>query len=248
MVPRWTKPGTVRIEIACENREIQVRVDHLLSLIPPPSQKFLQDLALFAFHSVLRFLYEMTTELPSPSRPPPENDDDGKLLHFLEYHKLKNADETLPPEVATALEQFRTFIRTQQIKYPDFWLHKNCEVIWQPGSGFGIGLRSIEGLHKGKPLASIPKNIVLCMHTVSEPNWRKVFETYGKHMHGMIAIAFAYVLESARGDESPFAGYLKCFSLPDVPRLWEDDEKEILRGTECDRGLGLSLVSPPPSR
>jgi hypothetical protein len=103
----------------------------------------------------------------------------------------------------------------------------------------GFGVFATKNLKKEKTLVKIPKECVLSTQTTGIAN---ILEE--QQVEGGCALALAVLYELAIGAESPWFPYLQ--TLPeegeDLPLFWEDEEKELLAGTEVDKTTHNEMV------
>jgi len=126
-------------------------------------------------------------------------------------------------------------------KYEGFYLHPSLAFMYLPKiEGYGVGIWAPLDLSEGEVVAKIPKSWILSVRTVSNEELKIALVKH--YFVNMIGLTIAYIYESGRKNQSPFYGYLTCFSVPDVPRLWSDHERALLEGTDIDILGGASLV------
>lgn len=129
----------------------------------------------------------------------------------------------------------------EERRFQGLYLHPCLTFIHHPRWQYGIGAYFAGNrLTDGTVVARIPKEFILSVRTTSSHNLRTALEL--ENIKGILGLSIAYIYESCRKKESPFYGYLSCFACPDVPRLWTDDQRDLLAGTEIDADAGLSLV------
>ncbi|KAI8880388.1 SET domain-containing protein [Backusella circina FSU 941] len=106
------------------------------------------------------------------------------------------------------------------------WDKESLE-IRETGNGFGVF--ATKNLKKENTLVKIPKECVLSTQTTGIAN---ILEE--EQLEGGCALALAVLYELAIGEDSPWYPYLQ--TLPeegeDLPLFWEDEEQELLAGTE----------------
>lgn len=140
--------------------------------------------------------------------------------------------------LANDLKPFTTWLTER--KSQGLFLHPSLAFIHNPRWQYGVGAYTTSDLKAGTTVVKVPKQFILSARTVSNYALRKLLQT--DEFPRIIALTIAYVYESHKNEESPFHGYLSSFSLPDVPKLWKEEEQLWLRGTEIDACDGLSLV------
>ena len=129
----------------------------------------------------------------------------------------------------------------EERRFQGLYLHPCLAIINHPRWQYGIGASFVGNLlTDGTVVARIPTEFILSIRTTSSHNLRDALDL--ENMKGMLGLTIVYIYESCRKKESPFYGYLSCFACPDVPRLWTDDQRSLLTGTEIDAEAGLSLV------
>ena len=101
-----------------------------------------------------------------------------------------------------------------------------------PQWGNGIVCIAPEGLKKGHVVVKMPKTQCLTTRTVSSPELRKLLLD-GNFDH-ITRLTLAYIYECSLRETSQWWGYLSCVTVPDVPRLWGDEEKAVLIGTDVE--------------
>ena len=82
---------------------------------------------------------------------------------------------------------------------------------------------------------------MLSVRTVSSKALEEAIQA--EKLTGVEGLAIAYIYESCKEKQSFFYGYLSTFTVPDVPMLWRDEEKLLLRGTEIEAYGLLEMVS-----
>jgi hypothetical protein len=125
-------------------------------------------------------------------------------------------------------------------KYQGIYLHPSLTFIHNPRFQFGIGALTTAGLKQDTIIVKVPKKFILTIRTMSN----EVLSTalLNNNLKGAVGLTIAYLYESCLRGQSPFYGYLTCFSLPDVPKLWGPDEKQFMKGTEAAASGGMSTV------
>lgn len=88
------------------------------------------------------------------------------------------------------------------------------------------------GIPSGTTVVKMPKMHCLTTRTVSSPELQELLRN--PQFDNLTGLTVAYIYESLLDTKSPWQGYLGCLSLPDVPRLWEVEEKAWLNGTEIE--------------
>jgi hypothetical protein len=139
---------------------------------------------------------------------------------------------------AYRLDYFRRWIAERKTK--GIFFHPSLAWISSAKMfGHGVGAFTTINLKAGTTILKVPKTLILSVRTVSNQTVRSILS--GENFRNVIGLAIAYLHETCKGEESPFFGYLSCFTLPDVPRLWPDEDKLLLRGTQiqCDKKLDL---------
>jgi hypothetical protein len=122
-----------------------------------------------------------------------------------------------------------------------FYLHPCLAFMYLPKiEGYGVGIWSPIDLPKGLIIAKISRDWILSVRTVDNEELRAALVKHD--FVNMIGLTIVYIYESLKSHQGRFYGYLTCFSVPDVPRLWSDDEKGLLEGTDIDILRGASLV------
>jgi len=143
----------------------------------------------------------------------------------------------------------REFNRWLYERRMGFYLHPCLAFMYLPKiEGYGVGIWSPIDLPKGLVIAKISKDWILSVRTVGNEELRAALVKHD--FVNMIGLTIVYIYESLQSHKSlyngrfkgRFYGYLTCFSVPDVPRLWSDDEKGLLGGTDIDILRGASLV------
>jgi hypothetical protein len=136
------------------------------------------------------------------------------------------------------LKHFTTWLTER--KSQGLYLHPSLAFIHNPRWQYGVGAYTTTDLKAGTTVVKVPKQFILSVRTVSNYILRKLLQT--DEFPRIIGLTIAYVYESSKKEESPFHGYLSSFSLPDVPKLWNEEEKRWLDGTEIATCGELSLV------
>ena len=137
------------------------------------------------------------------------------------------------------LSEFNKWV--EQHRFHGLQLHSSLAFMHNDQWKYGVGAHFTgHTLPKGTVVARIPKSFILSIRTVSSRKLRTALDL--DNMTGIVGLTIAYLYESSMRENSPFHGYLSCFSFPDVPRLWGDNEKRLLKSTEIERSGGLSTV------
>lgn len=113
------------------------------------------------------------------------------------------------------------------------WMHNSLCWLYNEQWDFGLGAPHTSGLTEETIIVKVPKSLILTPRSVSHPELRKILME-SMHLDAMCKLALAYIFESCMREDSPFFHYLSYITFPDVPRLWKDDELEMLRGTEFE--------------
>jgi hypothetical protein len=122
-------------------------------------------------------------------------------------------------------------------------MHDSLTWVFNENSDFGVAAPWTDGLKNRETIVKVPKSLILSPQTVSNPEFRKILLENTK-LDPMCKLAIAYIFESCLREMSPFFGYLSYITFPDVPRLWDDDELELLHGTEAEIPYEKSRVYP----
>jgi len=112
------------------------------------------------------------------------------------------------------------------------YLDERLAFALNPKWGKGIVALSPWYIESRTVVVKMPKNYCLTIRTVSSPELRNLL--CHPHFDPVTGLTIAYIYECLLDRESEWFGYLSCMSLPDVPRLWEDEEKAWLKGTEAE--------------
>jgi hypothetical protein len=153
--------------------------------------------------------------------------------------EMEDGDPIRLQPLQGGLTEFNKWL--EERRFQGLYLHPCLTIIHHPGWHYGIGARFLGNLlTDGTVVARIPKEFILSIRTTSSHNLRAALEL--ENIEGILGLTVVYIYESCRKKESPFYGYLSCFACPDVPRLWTDDQRELLTGTEIDAQDGLSMV------
>jgi len=126
-------------------------------------------------------------------------------------------------------------------RYKGFWMHPSLCFRYSHGSGYGVAAHQTSGLKEGEIIARIPKRLILCVQNCS--NRLLAQHLIDSNMTDIVGLTMVFLYEGSLSEESPFHYYLRSLRLPDVPRLWENEERRVLKGTEIDTHGEMSLVS-----
>lgn len=183
-----------------------------------------------------------------PSSQPPRESSSSNIFFLLVFGFLLLPDSNMEMEdgdpirlqpLPGGLAEFNKWL--EERRFQGLYLHPCLAIIHHPRWQYGIGAYMVGNLlTDGTVVARIPKEFILSIRTTSSHNLRAALEL--ESIKGILGLTIAYIYESCRTKESPFYGYLSCFTCPDVPRLWTDDQRVLLSGTEIDAQTGLSMV------
>jgi hypothetical protein len=146
------------------------------------------------------------------------------------------------PVIDPALKLFNEWIRANEKN--GLWMHGSLTWVFNESSDFGVAAPWTDGLNNGETIVKVPKSLILSPHTVSNPEFRQILKE-NTNLDPMCKLAVAYIFESCLREMSPFFGYMSYITFPDLPRLWDDDELKLLRGTEVEIPYQKSKVYPP---
>ena len=153
--------------------------------------------------------------------------------------EMEDGDPIRLQPLKGGLTEFNKWL--EERRFQGLYLHPGLTIIHHPRWQYGIGAYLVGNLlTDGTVVARIPKEFILSIRTTSSHNLRAALEL--ENIKGVLGLTIVYIYESCRKGESPFYGYLSCFACPDVPRLWTDDQRILLTGTEIDLQGGLSMV------
>ena len=133
----------------------------------------------------------------------------------------------------TPAEGFNRFASWIQLCRPQgVYLDERLVFAHNPKWGNGIAALSPWCIEERTVVVKMPKSHCLTTRTVSSPELRDLLEH--PDFDPVTGLTIAYIYECLLDRGSGWYGYLSCMSLPDVPRLWEDEEKAWLKGTEVE--------------
>ena len=130
------------------------------------------------------------------------------------------------------------------------YIHPYLAFIHNSNSGYGIASATGTRLKEGTVVARIPKTCVMSPRTTHVP-LRAVLATVD--WPAIVKLALVFLYEFWLKKASRFAGYNAIFYgkegelvVPDVPRLWSNEDKTYLAGTEIeDRREDSDVCSSP---
>jgi len=129
-----------------------------------------------------------------------------------------------------------------QNKNHGLFIHSSLALIYNPRWQWGFGAHFAgKSLTPGTVVARTSKQCMLSVRTVSSKALQEAIQA--EELTGVEGLTIAYIYESCKGKQSFFYGYLSTFTLPDVPMLWKDEEKLLLKGTEIESYGLLEMVS-----
>jgi len=112
------------------------------------------------------------------------------------------------------------------------YLDQNLVFAHDPQWGNGFVALTPWGIPADTTVVKMPKSHCLTARTVNSPQLRELLRS--SQFDPVTAMTIAYMYECRPDYNSPWSGYLGCLSLPDVPRLWVDEEKAWLKGTDIE--------------
>ena len=169
----------------------------------------------------------------------------NSFMMSLFFKKNKNLRFTLPPRPLDALDWIWE-ARDQHGLY----IHPCLAFIHNRASGYGIASGTGTRLKEGTVVARIPKTCIMSPRTTHVP-LRAILETV--EWPAIVKLALVFLYEFWLKKASRFAGYNAIFYgkegelvVPDVPRLWSNEDKTYLAGTEIeDRREDSDVCSSP---
>lgn len=144
-----------------------------------------------------------------------------------------------PSPQLSGLTHLWNFINTNRHK--GLWIHPSLTFIFSERYKFGVGAFSTVDLTENTIVVKIPKSCVLSVRNLDSMVLQDILLC--GDFEGLVGLTVAYIYESCKGERSPFYGYLTCFTYPDVPLMWKQEETELLKGSEVEAKGGLSPVS-----
>ncbi|BFZ59237.1 hypothetical protein YB2330_000243 [Saitoella coloradoensis] len=129
-------------------------------------------------------------------------------------------------------------ILTEWMRQHKIYVHPNLVV--KPHDeypGFGVYASENEDrqIDEHTTILKVPKSAILCPVTSGIANLLEEAE-----IDGMLGVAVAYLYEKSLGEKSPWWGYLQILpESEDSPKLWPEDQKQWLKGTEVEEVGGL---------
>ena len=133
----------------------------------------------------------------------------------------------------------------------DKWLRKRGghQIYMHPGlcykinnkKGFGIGARDIADLKKETVIFRIPRIMILSVRQCTNPDLTEYLMREG--LVDLLGLTIVFLYECGLGKYGFYHEYLQCFRVPDVPRLWSEEEKATLAACEIGIHGDTSLVS-----
>jgi|SRR5277367_110518 len=131
---------------------------------------------------------------------------------------------------AEAFQRLAEWIENRKLH--GVYLNDHLVFAHNPNWGNGIVALTQWGILRGTVVVKMPKKYCLTTRTVSSTKLREFLEH--PVFDPITGLTIAYIYECLLDQESGWYGYLSCMSLPDVPRLWEDEEWAWLKGTEAE--------------
>jgi hypothetical protein len=126
------------------------------------------------------------------------------------------------------------------------YIHPSLAFIHNKTSGYAVATATTKPLKKGTVVARIPKSCIMSPRTTHVP-LRAVLETVD--WPAIVKLALVFLYEFWLKKASRFAGYNMLFCdedgglvVPDVPRLWSQENRAYLAGTEIADRNGDSDV------
>lgn len=120
-------------------------------------------------------------------------------------------------------------------------MHPSLSFRYSRQSGYGIAAHQTSGLKEGEIIARIPRRLILSVENCS--NRQLAQHLIDANMTDIVGLTMVFLYECSLLEESPFHYYLSSFRIPDVPRLWDKEERRVLNGTEIDTHGEMSMVS-----
>jgi len=126
------------------------------------------------------------------------------------------------------------------------YIHPHLAFIHTHTGGYAVATASTKPLKEGTVVARIPKSCIMSPRTTHVP-LRTVLGTVD--WPPVVKLALVFLYEFWLKKASRFAGYNMLFDdgkdglvVPDVPRLWSQEDKAYLAGTEIADRKGASDV------
>ena len=131
-------------------------------------------------------------------------------------------------ELDTRLRRFEAWL--DERKYAGIYVHPGITFAIHPDFGFFVASFNPTGLDEGTVVARIPKTYVMSTRTVSNPAMTEAI--LSADFNRLIRLTVAFMYELSLQEDSGFFGYFQSINIPDVPRLWSDEDRRLLEGTE----------------
>jgi hypothetical protein len=170
-----------------------------------------------------------------------EATEDGHLP-FLISSRPKSPERSL--EHLRPLHQLQSWMH--QHRFDGVWLHPNLNFARSEVFGGHVVAINPWCLKAGTVVARIPKNLCLTVRSLPDFIGNKLRDN--EDIDPVVALTIAYMYERVKGKYSKWFKYLNSFTVPDVPRLWLDEEQAWLQGTEiADQTFEADVLSHSPS-